>query len=118
MDCRIYDPAVTKIDGSIVSVSTSHFGNKDRAEKYHRVVIRLVEAGKCARVQWKEDSTMSIENIGDLVLEKEVPKQKKFELRIPHPNPEWKSDFHLETISITDVTSTPGNFTFRYIKSD
>ena len=32
-------------DGSIVSVGVSHFGDKDRAEKYYKVAIRLVEAG-------------------------------------------------------------------------
>ena len=73
-------------DGSIVSVGASHFGDKDQAEKYYGVVIRLVEAGKCARVKWNEDSTMSIENIDYLVLEKEVPKKKTFELQIQPPN--------------------------------
>ena len=76
MDCRIYEPTVIIRDDSVVSVDASLFGDKDRAEKYYRVVIRLVEAGKCARVKGNEDSTMSIENIDDLVLEKEVPKRK------------------------------------------
>ena len=52
MDCRIYDPTVIIRDGIIVSVGASHFGDKDQAEKYYGVVIRLVEAGKCARVKW------------------------------------------------------------------
>ena len=43
-------------------------------------MIKLVEAGKCTRVKWNEDSIMSIENVDHLVLEKEVPKKKKFEL--------------------------------------
>ena len=86
MDCRIYDPTVIIRDGIIVSVGASHFGDKDQAEKYYGVVIRLVEAGKCARVKWNEDSTMSIENIDYLVLEKEVPKKKTFELQIQPPN--------------------------------
>ena len=60
-----------------------------------------------------EDSTMSIENIDDLVLEKEVPKKKKFELQIQPSSLEWTSDFQLEAISTSDVISTPGNFTFR-----
>ena len=60
----------------VLCLGASHFGDKDRAEKYYGVVIKLVEAGKCARVKWNEDSTMSIENIDDLVLEKEVPKRK------------------------------------------
>ena len=81
MDCRIYEPTVIIRDGSVVSDDASLFGDKDWAEKYYRVVIRLVEAGKCARVKGNEDSTMSFENINDLVLEKEVSKKKKFELR-------------------------------------
>ena len=56
---------------------------------------------------------MSIENIGGLVLEKEVPEKKKSELRIQPLNLEWKSDFQLEAISTQDVTLTPGNFAFR-----
>ena len=113
MDCKIYDPTVIIRDHSIVSVGASHFGNKDQAEKYYGVVIRLVEARKCPRIRWNEDSTISIENINDLVLEKEVPKEKKFELQIEPPNLEWTSDFQLEAISTPDVTSTPGNFAFR-----
>ena len=113
MDCRIYDPAVITRDGSIASVDASHFGNKDWAEKYCGIVIRLVEAGKCARVKWNEDSTISIENTDDLVLKKEVPKKKKSELQIQSLNLEWTSDFQLQAISTPDVTSTPGNFTFR-----
>ena len=59
---------------SIVSiVGASHFGNKDWAEKYYGVVIRLVEAGKRARVKWNEHVTLE----HDLVLEKEVPKKEK-----------------------------------------
>ena len=49
---QIYNPTVIIRDGSIVSVGASHFGDKDQAEKYYGVVIRLVEAGKCARVKW------------------------------------------------------------------
>ena len=113
MDCWIYDPTVIIRHGSIVSVGASNFGNKDRAEKYYRVVIRLAEAGKCARVKWNEESTMLIENIDDLFLEKEVPKKKKFELRIQTSNLEWTSDFQLEAISTPYVTSTPCNFAFR-----
>ena len=119
MDCRIYEPTVIIRDGSVVSVGACHFGDKDWAEKYYGVAIRLVEAGKCARVKGNEDSTMSLENNDDLVLEKEVPKKKKFELRkkfefwIQPPNLEWTSDFQLQAISIPDVTSTPGNFAFR-----
>ena len=52
MDCGIYDPTVIIRDSSTVSVGASHFGNKDRPEKYYGVVIRLAEAGKCARVKW------------------------------------------------------------------
>ena len=113
MDCRIYDPTVIIRDGIIVSVGASHFGDKDWAEKYYGVVIRLVEAGRSAWVKWNEDSAMSIENIDDLVLEKEVPKKKKFELWIQPPNLEWTSDFQLEAITTPDVTSTPGNFALR-----
>ena len=113
MDCRIYEPTVIIKDGSVVSVDASLFGGKDWAEKYYRVVIRLVEAGKCARVKGNEDSTMSIENIDDLVLEKEVSKKKKFEFWIQPPNLEWTSDFQLQAISVPDFTSTPGNFAFR-----
>ena len=102
----------------IVPVGASHFGDKDQAEKYYGLLIRLVEAGKWARVKWNEDSTMSTENIDDLVLEKEVPKKKKFELWIQPLNFEWTSDFQLEAISTLHVTSTPWNFAFRWIKSD
>ena len=56
---------------------------------------------------------MSIENIGGLVLEKEISKKKKSELRIQPPNLEWKSDFQLEAISTQYVTLTLGNFAFR-----
>ena len=99
MDCRIYESTMITRDGSTVSVGASHFDNKDWAEKYYGIVIRLIEAGKCARVKWNEDSIMSIENIDDLVLEKEVPEKKKFDLQIQPPNLEWTSDFHLEAIS-------------------
>ena len=107
MDCRIYDPTFIIRDGSIVSVGANHFGDKDRTEKYFAVVVRLVEGGKLARVKWNEDSTMSIENLDDLVPEKEVPKKKKFALRIQPSNIDWTSnddDFQLEAISTPDVT--------------
>lgn len=55
-------------DGSIVSVGATHFGTKDQDKKYYGVVIRLLEAGKCAWVNWNEDSTMSTENIDNMVL--------------------------------------------------
>ena len=63
-------------DGSIVSVGASHVGDKDRAEKNYGVVIRLVAAGKCIRVKWNEDSTMSIENIMIWFWKKKFQKRK------------------------------------------
>ena len=59
-------------------------------------MIKLVEAGKCTRVKWNEDSIMSIENVDHLVLEKEVPKKKKFELWIQTLNLEWQVTSNLK----------------------
>ena len=44
---------------------------------------------------------------------KRSSKKEKVWVTNSTPNLEWTSDFQLEAISTPDVTSTPGNFSFR-----
>ena len=71
-----FDPAVNIRDGSIVTADAGHFGNKDWAEKYYGVVIRLVKTGKCARVKWNKDSTMSCRTLMIWFWKKKFKKKK------------------------------------------
>ena len=77
MDCRIIDKKVLLRDGSAVSVPPNHFDDTKWIERYYGAVLKLIQNGKQAQVQWIEDNTKSIEDIKNLQLETEIPQKPK-----------------------------------------
>ena len=77
MDCSIIDNKVVLRDGNAVSVSPNHFDDTEQIERYYGVVLKLIQNGKQAQVQWIEDNTKSTEDIEHLQLETEIPQKPK-----------------------------------------
>ena len=75
MDCRIIDNKIVLRDGSAVSVPPNHFDDKEWIERYYGVVLKLIQNGKQAWVQWIEDNAKSTEDTKHLQLETEIPQK-------------------------------------------
>ena len=111
MDCRIIDNKVVLRDGSIVSDPVDYFEDPDQTVWYFGKVLKMIDNGKQARVQWMQDNTKSIEDVDNLQLEAEFsPKTKsKFILHIK-PQSSNNSNIHFQadsTLASVD-SSTPG----------
>ena len=68
MDCRIIDNKVVLRDGSIVSVPAYYFEDLEQTDCYFVKVLKMIDNGKQARVQWIQDNTKSIEDVDNLNL--------------------------------------------------
>ena len=64
-----------------MSVSPDHFDEESRTKKYYGRVIGIIQEEQ-ARVKWEDDGSLSVERLDDLHLKKDIPKKKKFQLRI------------------------------------
>lgn len=65
MDCRTTDFTVTIREGSIVSVSSDHFDQESKTEKYYGRVVRIIQEREQARVKLEDDESFSVERIDD-----------------------------------------------------
>ena len=109
MDCRIIDKKVLLRDGSAISVPPNHFDDTKRIERYYGVVLKLIQNGKQAQVQWIEDNSKSIEDIEHLQLETEIPqKPKKFILCIKPKDQRDDVQFAMQNLTPRE-SSTSGN---------
>ena len=109
MNYRIINNKVVLRDGSAVSVPPNHFDDTVQNGRYYGVVLRLIQNGKQAQVQWIEDNAKSIEDIEHLQLEAEIPqKLKKFILSIKPKDQSDDVQFEMQNLTPRD-SSTPGN---------
>ena len=111
MDCRIIDNKVVLRDGSIVSVPADYFEDPEQTDCYFVKVLKMIDSGKQARVQWIQDNTKLIEDVDNLQLETEFPpkSKNKFILHIK-PQSSNNSNIHFQadsTLASVD-SSTPG----------
>ena len=95
MDCRIIDNKVVLRDGSIVSVPADYFEDPEQTVCYFVKVLKMIDSGKQARVQWIQDNTKSIEDVDNLQLETEFP-----------PNNKSVSSFRVATIATSTFKQT------------
>ena len=82
MNCRITDCTIIISEGTLVYVSSDHFDEESRIDKYYGRVVRIIQEGEQAHVKWEDDGLLSVEIRDDLNLEKDISRKKKFELRI------------------------------------
>lgn len=65
MDCRTTDFTVIIREGSIVSVSSDHFDQESKTEKYYGRVVRIIQEREQAHVKWEDDESFSVKRIDD-----------------------------------------------------
>ena len=111
MDWRIIDNRVVLRDGSVVLVPADYFEDPEQTDHYFGKVLKMIDNGKQARVQWIQHNNKSIDDVANLQPETGfLPKSKsKFILQIKSQssnssNIHFKADSTLASVD----SSTPG----------
>ena len=89
MDCRIIDNKAVLRDGSAVSVPPNHFDDAEWIERYYGVVLKLIQNGKQAWVQWIEDNAKSIEDRTSPAWDRNTSKTEKVYLTHQAQGSKW-----------------------------